>query len=268
MGSRFGQVAACEYDDILPNAASRQPTRHTRWRCCRIRAEVMHPARERSFIDMQCRAAAAPRDQRATAYAAARAVGRNGEAFGRNFRGGWIAAASVAAQLRARHDAGETRPHSPELLQSLGHFLGAMTPRWPTLRHPAARRELKWDLARAGWIRQHLSLLRDVSQRALVEKFLSLYDTEVLPALPQLARRDLRRPPTITTCWWAKRCPCQKSGQPHRSATMQRDGDRVGSAMPGLCHLGKENPLRAAAKWLAVSPAFPLTEAELKILLR
>jgi len=135
--------------------------------------------------------------------------------------------------------------------------------------HPAARRELKWDLARAGWIRQHLSLLRDASQRALVEKFLSLYDTEVLHALPQLAaRRDLRRRQRLTTCWWAKRCPCRESGQPHRFRRHARDGDRVGSGdCRGLCILGKENPLRAAAEVVSgYHRAFPLTEAELKIL--
>src|SRR5260370_17602867 len=82
----------------------------------------------------------------------------------------------------------KARPHSPELLQSLGQFLGEVDAALADFSHAAAGRELKWDLARAGWIRAHLHHIRDASQRRLVEKFLSLYEAEVVPALPQLRR--------------------------------------------------------------------------------
>ena len=54
--------------------------------------------------------------------------------------------------------------------------------------HPAAHRELKWDLSRAGWIRGYLQHISDPARRALVERFLMLYESEVVPALPSLRR--------------------------------------------------------------------------------
>src|SRR5262249_34008634 len=40
------------------------------------------------------------------------------------------------------------RPHPPELLRSIGRFLGRVDRALAGLEHPAARRSLKWDLAR------------------------------------------------------------------------------------------------------------------------
>jgi len=54
------------------------------------------------------------------------------------------------------------------------------------LRTRAASRELKWDSARAGWIREYIQEIGDSRRRALVEKFLALYEAEVVPALPRL----------------------------------------------------------------------------------
>ena len=50
----------------------------------------------------------------------------------------------------------ETSPHSPELLHSIGRLLGQIDAALIDFAHPAAQRALKWDLARAGWIREHL----------------------------------------------------------------------------------------------------------------
>ncbi len=150
--------------------------------------KVMHPARERSFIDMQCCAL-----QRLAKHAPQLTLprvrlDRNGEAFvaisaaDGSQRLVWLLSYVPGTMLA------KARPHSPELLQSLGQFLGEVDAALADFSHAAAGRELKWDLARAGWIRAHLHHIRDASQRALVEKFLSLYESEVLPALPQLRR--------------------------------------------------------------------------------
>src|SRR5216684_2427667 len=163
----------------------------------------------------------------------------------------------------------KARPHSPELLQSLGHFLGAMDAALADFAHPAARRELKWDLARAGWIRQHLSLLRDASQRALVEKFLSLYDTEVLPALPHLRRSVVYGDANDYNVLVGKALPLPRKvvsvidfGDMHETVTVSEV-----AIVAAYSILGEENPLRAAAEVVrGYHRAFPLTEAELNVL--
>src|ERR1700736_4376183 len=150
--------------------------------------KVMHPARDRSFIDMQCRALQHLAERAPQLTLPRVRLNRNGEAFATisaadgSQRLVWLLTFVPGTMLV------EARPHSPELLRSLGGFLGEMDAALADFSHSAARRELKWDLARAGWIREHLHLLRDASRRALVEKFLSLYEGEFVPALPHLRR--------------------------------------------------------------------------------
>ena len=80
------------------------------------------------------------------------------------------------------------RPVTPELLTRLGETLARLDLAWADFSHPSARRELKWDLVRAGWIRDHLDAVHDPGRRSLVEKVLARYDDEVVPALPRLRR--------------------------------------------------------------------------------
>src|ERR1700681_1212723 len=88
--------------------------------------KVMHPARERSFIDMQCRAL-----QHLTQHAPQLTLPRvhlnkNGEPFAAIIAGEgserliWLLSYVPGTMLA------KARPHSSELLQSLGQFLGAM----------------------------------------------------------------------------------------------------------------------------------------------
>src|SRR4029077_18664815 len=80
------------------------------------------------------------------------------------------------------------RPHTPELLGELGRFLGEMDAAQQSFEHSAAKRELKWDSSRTGWIRDYVKHIGDLKRRALVERFLALYDEEVVPILPRLRR--------------------------------------------------------------------------------
>src|SRR5258708_17525304 len=163
----------------------------------------------------------------------------------------------------------EARPHSAELLQSLGQFLGEVDAALADFSHAAGGRELKWDLARAGWIRAHLHLIRDASQRALVEKFLSLYESEVLPALPQLRRSVIYSDANDYNVLVGKALPLPRKvvsvidfGDMHETVTVSEVAIAAAYAI-----LGKENPLRAAAEVVSgYHRAFPLTEAELKVL--
>lgn len=148
--------------------------------------KVMHPARERSFIDLQCRA---------LHHLATRAEGillprviasRGGEHYTEitcadgSKRLVWVLT-FVPGTVVA-----EVRPHSEELLKSIGRLLGEMDSALQDFQHPAARRELKWDLSAAGWIGNHVHEIADPARRALVERFLAFYDSEIVPALPQL----------------------------------------------------------------------------------
>src|SRR5216684_4065944 len=231
--------------------------------------KVMHPARERSLIDMQCRALQ-HLAQRAPLLMLPRVpLNNNGQPFAAiaapdgSERLVWLLTYVPGTMLV------KARPHSPELLQSLGHFLGAMDAALADFSHPAARRELKWDLARAGWIRQHLDLIRDGSRRALVEKFLALYEAAVVPALPRLRRSVVYGDANDYNVLVALPLPLPRKvvsvidfGDMHEAVSVSEIA--IGAA---YAILGKENPLRAAAEVVAgYHRAFPLTEAELQIL--
>src|SRR6266849_1353179 len=231
--------------------------------------KVMHPARERAFIDMQCRALQ-HLAQRASQLTLPRVrVNRTGEAFAAiaapdgSQRLVWLLTYVPGTMLA------KARPHSPELLQSLGRFLGEMNAGLADFAHAAARRELKWDLARAGWIRQHLHLLRDASQHALVEKFLSLYEGEVVPALPKLRRSVVYGDANDYNVLVGEALPRPRKvvsvidfGDMHESVTVSELAIAAAYAI-----LGKENPLPAAADVVSgYHRAFPLTEDELKVL--
>src|SRR6266849_2723528 len=231
--------------------------------------KVMHPARERSFIDMQCCAL-----QRLAKHAPQLTLprvrlDRNGEAFvaitaaDGSQRLVWLLSYVPGTMLA------KARPHSPELLKSLGHFLGEMDAALADFSHAAAGRELKWDLARAGWIRAHLHQIGDASQRALVEKFLSLYETQVLPALPHLRRSVVYGDANDYNVLVGRALPLPRKvvsvidfGDMHETVTVSEVAIAAAYAI-----LGEENPLRAAAEVVSgYHRAFPLTEDELKVL--
>jgi 4-aminobutyrate aminotransferase-like enzyme/Ser/Thr protein kinase RdoA (MazF antagonist) len=149
--------------------------------------KVMHPARERSFIDMQCQALQYL--ARYTADALPRVVpAQSGRFFTK------ITSADGAARLVWMLTfvpgtvLANVHPHSDELLHSLGRLLGTIDNALLGFQHPAAKRELKWDLSAAGWIRNYLHEIPNPLKRALVEKFLALYESEIAPMLPRLSR--------------------------------------------------------------------------------
>jgi 4-aminobutyrate aminotransferase-like enzyme/Ser/Thr protein kinase RdoA (MazF antagonist) len=77
-------------------------------------------------------------------------------------------------------------PHTPELLSGLGSLMGTFDAALTDFSHQAARRDLKWDLTKAGWIGDHFEHIEDRSRRALVEKILSMYQRHVAPVVPDL----------------------------------------------------------------------------------
>ncbi|MCH8041855.1 MAG: aminotransferase class III-fold pyridoxal phosphate-dependent enzyme [Nitrospinae bacterium] len=79
------------------------------------------------------------------------------------------------------------RPHTPELLRSLGHFFGCLDRALEDFSHPGSKRDLQWDLQRAGTvIAQNLVHVLDPGRRALVERFHERFRESVEPKLPSL----------------------------------------------------------------------------------
>ena len=231
--------------------------------------KVMHPARERSFIDLQCRALT-HLAQRAPQLPLPRVIpNRSGElltsitAADGSTRLVWLLTFLSGTVLA------EVRPHTPELLGDLGRFLGEMDAALQSFEHPAAQRELKWDSSRADWIKEHVKHIGDSKRRALVEKFLALFETEVVPVLPRLRRSviygDANDYNVLVGAPWP---------QPRKIAGVIDFGDMhygltVSEAAIAAAYgiLGKEDPLAAATAIVAgYHGAFPLDELEVSVL--
>ncbi len=231
--------------------------------------KVMHSARERSFVEMQC-SALQHLAKRAPHLSLPRVCPTSGgESFAiATLQDGtkrlvWLLTFVPGTVLA------KTNPHTPELLRSLGQFLGEMDAALTDFSHPAAHRELKWDLARAGWIRGHLHHISDSKQRLLVEQFLTLYESEVIPMLPSLRRSviygDANDYNVLVSPPWPpprKIVSVIDFGDMHHGLTVSEVAIAAAYAM-----LGKEDPLRAATAVVAgYHEVSPLNEAEIKTL--
>ncbi len=150
--------------------------------------KVMHPARERSLIDLQCAALEhvasraphleLPRVCR-TREGATVAVADDGDAWRLVWMLTWVPGRPLA----------QARPHNADLLAGVGRLLGEMDRALLDFSHPAAERpDLKWDLSHAGWIRDAIPLVADARRRLWVELALARFEAEVVPALPRLRR--------------------------------------------------------------------------------
>src|SRR5258708_10024421 len=231
--------------------------------------KVMHPARERSFIDLQCRALT-HLAQRAPQLPMPRVTpNRSGEQFTSivaadgSTRLVWLLTFLNGTVLA------EVCPHTPELLGDLGRFLGEMDAALQTFTHPAAHRELKWDSSRAGWIKDYVKHIAGSKRRALVEKFLALYEAEVVLVLPRLRRSVVYGDANDHNVLVSEPWP-----QPRKIVGVIDFGDvhyGLSVSEPSIAApyaiLVKEDPLQAAAAIVAgYHGAFPLDEVELSVL--
>ncbi|HKW65506.1 MAG TPA: aminotransferase class III-fold pyridoxal phosphate-dependent enzyme [Candidatus Acidoferrum sp.] len=231
--------------------------------------KVMHPAREPSFIDLQSRALV-HLAERAPQLPLPRVLpNRGGKLFSEitsadgSQRLVWLLSFVDGTVLA------KVRPHGPELLRDLGRFLGEMDGALQTFEHPAAHRELKWDSSRAGWIKEYIGEIESAERRALVEKFLALYDAEVAPRLSTLRRGviygDANDYNVLVSDPWP---------QPRKVAGVIDFGDMhyglmVSEAAIAAAYaiLGKADPLKAASEVVAgYHSEFPLQEKEVAAL--
>ncbi|HEV8600579.1 MAG TPA: aminotransferase class III-fold pyridoxal phosphate-dependent enzyme [Gemmatimonadales bacterium] len=160
-------------------------------------------------------------------------------------------------------------PHSPELLRSLGQTIGGLDRALEGYEHPAAVRELKWDLTRASWIREHLHRVSDPARRALVEGHLDRFETEVLPALATLRRSIIHNDANDWNVIVEPGHPFER-----RVAGLLDFGDMLESVTVADLAIacayamqGKPDPLGAAVEVVAgYHQVHPLTEPELAAL--
>ncbi|HBL26115.1 MAG TPA: hypothetical protein DD490_04690 [Acidobacteria bacterium] len=163
----------------------------------------------------------------------------------------------------------ESRPRSPELLQSLGTFLGRLDAALAGFAPPTAHRDLKWDLARAGWIREHLGRIAEPARRALVETVLDRFEAGVAPGLPALRKSTIHNDANDWNV--IVRSPRAAAAAVHSLIDF---GDMVHTCTvfevavaAAYALLGEREPLAAAARVVAgYHAAFPLTETEISLL--
>jgi len=248
-----------EYDDnfhlVAPDGAQRV-------------LKVMHPARERSLLVLQCAALehiaarapdlTLPRVCR-TPEGATIAVADDGDAWRLVWMLTWVPGRPLA----------QARPHTAELLASVGRLLGEVDRALLDFSHPAAERpDLKWDLRRAGGIRDAIPLIADARRRLWIELALARFDAEVVPALPRLRRSVIhgdandynviagdpgRRPRPVSVI---------DLGDMHQGLTVAEPAIAAAYVL-----LGKHGPLAAAADLVrGYHAACPLHETEIALL--
>ncbi|HMQ31914.1 MAG TPA: phosphotransferase, partial [Chloroflexaceae bacterium] len=230
--------------------------------------KVMHAGAERSTVELQVALLA-----HLAAHESALALPR----VRPSLAGAPIAAARVEGEERLvwlltylpGRLMAEARPHADELLSGLGTYLGRLDAALADFAHPAAARELRWDLARAGWAREDLGAIADPGRRALAARFLDRYEAEAAPRLPGLRRSVIHND--------ANDYNVLVSGPrewPQRALAVIDFGDALLTAT--VCEvaiaaayalLGKPDPLAAAALVVGgYHRAHPLTDDELAAL--
>ena len=231
--------------------------------------KVMHPARQQSFVEMQCQALQ-HLAKRAPRLSLPRVCTTPS---GENFTLATLADGTKRLLWLLTYVSGtvlaEVNPHSQDLLRSLGRFLGEIDAALADFSHPATHRELKWDLSRAAWIRDHLRHIGDSKRRALVERLLGFYQSEVVPALPSLRRSviygDANDYNVLVSSPWPpprKVASVIDFGDMHHGLTVSEVAIAAAYAM-----LGDKDPLSAASAVVAgYNTAFPLTEIEISLL--
>jgi len=132
--------------------------------------KIMHPGRDPGLMDLQCAALRhlanvdpglrLPRVQPT----------RSGDLMVRGERIVWMLSFIDGVPL------GEVRPRTAETFSSLGRFLGQLDAGLAGFSHEASRRDFKWDLSRAEWIKGSLHRIDSPARRALVERVLAIFE--------------------------------------------------------------------------------------------
>lgn len=228
--------------------------------------KLMHPAREESFVDMQCRALSHLAERAPHLHLPRVIPNLRGQSFSRTSsedglsRLVWLLAFIPGTTLA------QVKSISFDLLSSLGTLLAEIDAALLDFSHPAAQRDLKWDLSRSLWAREHLISISNPERRALAENFLALFETEVLPQSAHLRRSVIYGDANDHNILVSPPWPL-----PRRVLTVLDFGDmHLGwtvadpAVAAAYAVLRQEHPLAAASAVLrAYHKKFPLTEPEI-----
>ena len=148
--------------------------------------KVMHSSRTAEFVDMQCGALEQlertvpnlnlPRVLRTKT---GRAFERISDSEGQE-RIVWALTYLPGKTLYG------ARPHSPDIFQGIGELLGHIDKSLLDFHHRAAKREFKWDLSKALWIREYVHEIHDAAHRSLILRAIDRYTELVVPQLVSL----------------------------------------------------------------------------------
>ncbi len=170
---------------------------------------------------------------------------------------------------------GEVKPHSPELLRNLGHYLGELDGALADFAHPAATRTLQWDLRYAeAVITAHNEEISTPARRQLIAHFLQQFKTTAKPFLTQLRTSIIHNDANDYNVLVGEQTRGEAPAISKTIAGIIDFGDMVHTytvAEPAIAAayamLGKGNPLAAAEEIVAgYHSAYPLTETELALL--
>ena len=228
--------------------------------------KIMHPVRERAFVDMQCRALT-HLAQRAPHLSLPRVhPTATGEMFAETQLADGTRRLMWLLTFLPGTGLAQTNPHSLELLESLGRLLAEIDIALLDFSHPFAKRDLKWDLTRSLWAREFLPHIKNPERRSLAANFLDLFEREAVPRIPHFRRSviygDANDHNALVSPPWPQ--PRQvvsviDFGDMHESITIAEPAIAAAYAI-----LGHDNPLPAACAVLrAYHRANPLTEEEI-----
>lgn len=164
---------------------------------------------------------------------------------------------------------GDISYHSEGLSASLGRQIACLSQSLGKIVHPNSKRYLKWDLQQAQWIGDQLINIRNDEDRALVERFLRIYETDVRNKLigmrQQIIHGDLNDYNLLATS--------DEAGD-YQISGMIDFGDMLKSALVAELAIAlayvmmkKSNPLETAVQVVkAYHAVLPLERHELAIL--
>jgi 4-aminobutyrate aminotransferase-like enzyme/Ser/Thr protein kinase RdoA (MazF antagonist) len=227
--------------------------------------KIMHPDREDSFVDLQCQALN-HLEKKAPQLKLPRVIPtRSKKLFERIDLNGH---SRIVFCLVFIYDSvlAKSNPIDAPLLESLGKFLAEMDLALQTFTHPAAQRDLKWDLSKPLWSREYLHHIAAPQHRALAANFLDLFEREVTPRLNTLRRSVIYGDANDHNVLVSPRHP-----QPRQVTSVIDFGDMhhgLTAAEPAIAAayaiLHKSDPLAAASAVLAgYHKILPLNENEI-----
>lgn len=158
---------------------------------------------------------------------------------------------------------------SPKLLYEMGRFIGSMDKTLIDFHHPAAHREIPWDLKSTLQSASRISFIKNPHQRRLVEYFILQFETCVSPWLPSLRSSVIHNDVNDYNIL------VEKSGSgPERIVGIIDFGDMVHTytvfelaITMTYAMFEKDDPLTAASHIVrGYHEILPLTESELEML--